>query len=157
MTPTYTVALRRLQPLRVWSLRSSGPLVRGRMCGPLVGGSISLVHGAHDVWKKPTNKRETKTDMKNNIDINKLQTERRRIDALIRGRKSDLRTRWTRPMVAEQRELLTLEREATQLCMLRAWMRGRQHLADADLCRETAERRAAEFQLDVAPLLARGA
>ena len=60
-------------------------------------------------------------------------------------------------MAAEQRELLALKREATELCMLRAWLRGKQHLADADVCRETAERRACEFQLELPVLLARGA
>jgi hypothetical protein len=95
--------------------------------------------------------------MKSNIDFHRLRTERRRIDALIRNRKAELRTRWTRPMAVEQRELLALKRDATELCMLRAWLRGKQHLADADLCRETAELRASEFQLELVVLLAGGA
>lgn len=92
-----------------------------------------------------------------NIDINRLRMERRRIDVQIRVLKSELRTRWTRPMVDEQRLLLALKLEATELCILRAWMRGKQHLADRERCRETAERRAVEFQLADAPLIARGA
>ena len=84
----------------------------------------------------------------NKIDINHLQMERRRIDAQIRVLKSELRTCWTRPMVAEQRQLLALKHEATELCILRAWLRGKQHLADADRCRETAERRAVDFPLE---------
>jgi hypothetical protein len=97
-----------------------------------------------------------------NIDINQLRMERRRIDAQIRVLKSDLRTRWTRPMVDVQRQLLAAKHEATELCILRAWLRGNQHLTDTERCRETAERRAKDFQrevvaLDVSPLLARGA
>jgi hypothetical protein len=84
----------------------------------------------------------------NKIDINRLRAERRRIDAQIRVLKSELRTCWTRPMVAEQRELLALKHEATELCILRAWLRGKQHLADVDRCRETAERRAVDFPLE---------
>lgn len=97
-----------------------------------------------------------------NIDINQLRMERRRIDAQILVLKSVLRTRWTRPMDTEQRELLALKYEATELCILRAWLHGKQHLADPERCRETAERRAADFQreattLEVALLLAREA
>jgi hypothetical protein len=85
----------------------------------------------------------------NNIDINQLRMERRRIDAQIHLCKSALRMRWTRPMVAEQRELLALRHEATELCILRAWLRGNQHLADPERCRETAQRRAQDFQREV--------
>jgi hypothetical protein len=92
-----------------------------------------------------------------NIDINRLRMERRRIDAQIRVLKSDLRTRWTRPMVDAQRQLIALKYEATELCILRAWLRGKQHLADPERCRETAERRAKDFWQEVTPLLARGA
>ena len=97
-----------------------------------------------------------------NIDINQLRMERRRIDAQILVLKSVLRTRWTRPMETEQRQLLALKYEATELCILRAWLHGKQHLADPEHCRETAERRAVDFRrevisLEVAPLLARGA
>lgn len=97
-----------------------------------------------------------------NINIHQLRMERRRIDAQIRVLKAELRTRWTRPMVAEQRQLLALQHEATELCILRAWVRGKQHLGDLERCRETAERRAQDFQLEVVSLevpvlLARGA
>lgn len=97
-----------------------------------------------------------------NIDINQLRMARRRIDAQIRVLKSDLRTRWTRPMVDEQRQLLALKYEATELCILRAWLRGKSHVADPERCRETAERRAQGFRQEVSPLelpalLARGA
>jgi hypothetical protein len=97
-----------------------------------------------------------------NIDINQLRMERRRIDAQIRVLKSDLRTRWTRPMVDVQRQLLAAKHEATELCILRAWLRGKSHVADPERCRETAERRARDFcqavtPLEDTPLLARGA
>jgi hypothetical protein len=92
-----------------------------------------------------------------NIDINQLRMERRRIDAQIRLLKADLRTRWTRPMVDVQRQLLAAKYEATELCILRARLRGKSHLIDTERCRETAERRAADFRLEVTSLLARGA
>ena len=82
------------------------------------------------------------------LNLNTLGEDRRALDDRIRGLKSGLRTTWTRPMAAEQRELLACKREATELCVLRAWARRRWHLDDHDRCREIATRRAPEYRDD---------
>ncbi|GEM_PF-3941554 len=69
------------------------------------------------------------------FDLGELRRYRRALDLRIRALKAVLRTRWTEPMVT---------RQATELCVLRAWLRGRLHLRDVDLCREIALRRRAE-------------
>lgn len=43
--------------------------------------------------------------------------------------KKILRTRWVRPMAAEQKTLAALAVKATSLCILRAHLRGRVHVA----------------------------
>jgi hypothetical protein len=70
----------------------------------------------------------------------------------IRRLKTSLRARWTRPMAVEQRELCLLKGKATLLCALRAFLRGRLHLArlpddklervayHADMARRAADR-----------------
>ena len=78
------------------------------------------------------------------FDLGELRRYRRALDLRIRALKAVLRTRWTEPMVTRQRLLIRLQREATELCVLRAWLRGRLHLRDVDLCREIALRRRAE-------------
>jgi hypothetical protein len=66
--------------------------------------------------------------------------------------------RWERPMADEQRELARLRRHTTELCVLRAHLRGRSHLHDApswwsgtwerDRClAEIAERAAIVYRL----------
>src|SRR5262249_53197507 len=45
--------------------------------------------------------------------------------------KQALRRRWTRPMADEQRALARLARRMTELCILRARLRGRWHLGVA--------------------------
>jgi hypothetical protein len=49
-----------------------------------------------------------------------------------------------------QHELLALKLEATELCILRAWSRGRLHLPDRDHCQQIAERRAPEYAQEAA-------
>lgn len=43
--------------------------------------------------------------------------------------KRQLRAPWTEPMAETQRALVSLRRETTRLLILRAWLRGRFHLA----------------------------
>ena len=45
-----------------------------------------------------------------------------------RALKDVLGTTWTRPMADEQRRLARLRWRATELCVLRAWMRGKRHV-----------------------------
>jgi hypothetical protein len=53
-------------------------------------------------------------------------------------------------MADEQHELLALKLEATELCILRAWLRGGLHLPDRDRCQQVAEARAPEYALEAA-------
>lgn len=84
------------------------------------------------------------------IDIERLRHDRRKLDERIRTVKRALRTTWTRPMADEQHELLALKLAATELCILRAWLRGRLHLPDRDRCQQVAEARAPEYALEAA-------
>lgn len=84
------------------------------------------------------------------MNITKLREDRAALEERIREVKKMLRSSWTRPMDREQYELIELKREATELCTLRAWLRGRHHLPDADRCREIAERRVADYQVEAA-------
>lgn len=79
------------------------------------------------------------------IDHARLRAARHALDLQILAHKRELRTRWQRPMHAEQRELLRCKHLATELCILRAWLRGRWHLADHDRCAEVAARLAPDF------------
>ena len=47
--------------------------------------------------------------------------------------KQSLRRRWTRPMADEQRALVRAARRMTELCILRAHLRGRCHVTVAPL------------------------
>ena len=84
------------------------------------------------------------------MDIEKLNEDRRALEAQLRAAKTELRTTWTRPMANVQCRLLRLKREATELYILRAWLRGRLHLPDAERCREVAERRAPDYGVEAA-------
>ncbi len=79
------------------------------------------------------------------FDLARLRAARSALDLQILARKRELRVRWQRPMHAEQRELLRYKRQATELCILRAWLRGRWHLADHEQCAEVAARLAPQF------------
>lgn len=84
------------------------------------------------------------------INFNKLREDRRELDEEIRALKKELRSPWGDTwMGAEQNQLRRLKAEATSLCILRAYLRGKQHLSDegfnkeeslADYCREEAQR-----------------
>ncbi len=80
-----------------------------------------------------------------NIDLDKLKDDRCHLEEEIRALKKELRTTWTRPMGSEQNTLRYLKEEATELCILRAWMRGKTHAYDEQTCRQIAERIALRY------------
>ncbi len=80
------------------------------------------------------------------VDHTRLRAARRALDLQIVALKRELRARWQRPMHDEQRELLRCKHQATELCILRAWLRGRWHLADHEHCTRVATRLAPEFR-----------
>lgn len=84
------------------------------------------------------------------MNITKLKEDRAALEERIRQVKKELRSSWTRPMADRQYELIELKREATELCTLRAWLRGRHHLQDVERCREIAEGRMSRYQLEAA-------
>lgn len=88
----------------------------------------------------------TTDNHRHNIDLPALKAARRDLDARILALKLVLRARWLAPMSDEQRALLRLKHEATGLCVLRAWLRGRWHLPDREACAAEAERLAPRFQ-----------
>jgi len=79
------------------------------------------------------------------VDRARLRAARAALDLRILALKSELRARWQRPMASEQRELLACKRAATDLCILRAWLRGRWHLRDHEHCAEVAARLAPTY------------
>jgi hypothetical protein len=81
-----------------------------------------------------------------NIDTYQLKEDRRVLEARIRSLKALLRTTWTEPMASTQRSLIAAKREATELCILRAHLRGKLHLPDADRCKEVAQRRMLDYR-----------
>ena len=81
------------------------------------------------------------------IDIHTLNTDQREIEDRIREVKTALRSTWTRPMSASQYELIDLKARATERYILRAWLRGKFHLADHDRCTEVAEKAKLNYPL----------
>lgn len=84
------------------------------------------------------------------MDIQRLKHDRKALEERIRAVKAELRSTWTKPMGDVQNDHLRLKKEATELCILRAWLRGKLHLTDAERCRKVAERRMAEYQSEAA-------
>lgn len=84
------------------------------------------------------------------MDIQRLKNDRKALEERIREVKGALRSTWTKPMDSVQAEHLRLTKEVTELCILRAWLRGRFHVADRDLCEKVAERRKVEYQAEAA-------
>jgi hypothetical protein len=82
------------------------------------------------------------------INTQKLKQEHKLIVDRIRVVKKELRSPWTKPMWRAQAELISLKRQATEFCILRAWLRGKQHLSDADYCKEIAERLAKQYETE---------
>src|SRR3982751_4144780 len=65
------------------------------------------------------------------IDEKKLVLDIIAIAKEARALKAVLRVTWTRPMAEEQKRSARLRRRATELCVLRAWSRGRHHVLKA--------------------------
>jgi hypothetical protein len=63
----------------------------------------------------------------NTIDLPRLRADLRATARALGEVKRMLRTRWTEPMAEPQRRLCRLRRRATELCVLRAHLRGRLH------------------------------
>ena len=61
-------------------------------------------------------------------DVLKIIADIKSVAGEIRPLKRRLRSPWTEPMAGVQRELRALKRRATELCVLRAFLRGRIHL-----------------------------
>lgn len=66
--------------------------------------------------------------MNTEIDIGRLLADLTACAREAVSLKTVLRATWTRPMADEQRALARLRRRATELCVLRAFSRGRRHL-----------------------------
>ncbi len=61
------------------------------------------------------------------LDTKKLRADLRALACECRALKDLLGTTWMRPMADEQRHLVRLRWRATELCVLRAWSRGKRH------------------------------
>lgn len=95
-----------------------------------------------------------------NINFNKLKQDRKKLNERICALKAELRTTWTGPMWRQQSELLDLKAKATGLNILRAWLRGKVHLAPntkninfdglsvEDYCEKVAQRHLVDYQLE---------
>lgn len=82
------------------------------------------------------------------INIKQLNADLREIEDKIRELKSVLRSTWTKfSMASEQYQLIDLKWEATHRYVLRAYARGRFHLADHAKCKEVAEQAAKKYAL----------
>jgi len=84
------------------------------------------------------------------MDIEKLNEDRKALEEQLRAAKAELGRTWTRRMGDVQVRLLKLKRDATELYILRAWLRSKLHLPDAERCREVAERRTPDYRLEAA-------
>lgn len=82
------------------------------------------------------------------IDNHRLKQDRRALESRIRSLKALLRRSWTPPMASVQRSLVAAKREATELCIVRAHLRGKLHLPDAERCKEVAERRMLDYRTE---------
>lgn len=87
--------------------------------------------------------------MQHKINIQQLKSDRKRLEEQILEIKKELRAPWTKPMGLLQAEHLRLKAQVTELHILRAYHRGRLHLASRpDFCREVAERVALRYQME---------
>lgn len=84
------------------------------------------------------------------INKNELRADRRALVDRIRAIKAKLRAPWTQPMAEWQRALHACKHEATELSIVWAYARGRQHLPDAERCREVALRRGPQYAIEEA-------
>jgi len=63
-----------------------------------------------------------------NIDRERLRADLGVLARECRALKNVLGTTWTRPMAEEQRHLVRVRLKVTELCVLRAWSRGKLHV-----------------------------
>jgi hypothetical protein len=86
-----------------------------------------------------------------NINIAQLKADTKTLNERIREAKKQLRSTWTEPMGSVQVRLILLKKQITELHILRAYARGRVHLANnPDFCREVVDRVAKSYQREVA-------
>lgn len=67
-----------------------------------------------------------------NIDSERLRADMAALASECRASKNVLQTTWTRPMADEQRHLVRLRLKVTELCVLRAWRRGKLHVKNVE-------------------------
>lgn len=67
-----------------------------------------------------------------NIDSGRLRADMAALASECRALKNVLGATWTRPMADEQRHLVRVRSKATELCVLRAWRRGKLHVKSVD-------------------------
>lgn len=80
---------------------------------------------------------------KQNIDKQQLQNDLRELEARIIELKGSLRKTWIEPihiMAQRQCKLEDMKFRATERYVLVAWLRGKQHLADAERNQKALER-----------------
>ena len=101
------------------------------------------------------------------LDVARLVADLNTLATQSRALKLVLTTTWTRPMRDEQKELARVRRRTTELCILRAFLRGRLHVStkprdleewDREAWHRTiAERAAKDYALAAASAPAQGA
>lgn len=75
------------------------------------------------------------------IDFNQLREDRKDLDQKILNLKGKLRAPWGNSFMGDYQNQLRIHKtEATELCILRAYLRGRWHLKDQVKCQKIAER-----------------
>ena len=67
-----------------------------------------------------------------NIDSERLRADLGVLARECRALKNVLGTTWTRPMADEQRHLVRVRLKVTELCVLRAWSRGKLHVRNVE-------------------------
>jgi len=66
------------------------------------------------------------------IDSERLRADMAALAGECRALKDVLGTTWTRPMADEQRHLARVRLKVTELCVLRAWGRGKLHVRSVE-------------------------
>lgn len=90
---------------------------------------------------------------KQNINKQQLQNDLRELEAKIIELKGSLRKTWTEPVVVMARRQYDLEEmkiRATERYVLVAWLRGKQHLADAKRNQKALERIHSTYKMEEA-------
>lgn len=90
---------------------------------------------------------------KQDIDKQQLQNDLRELEVRIIELKGTLRKTWTQPiyvMAQFQSELEVMKARATERYALVAWLRGKQHLADAERNQEAIDRVFSTYKVEQA-------